>query len=322
MACRSLVALLLTLPLACAGGDDSPINTGFGSNPYMTQPSAGSDPGTSEPATGDPIRPDMGATSGATGGDSATTGSDPTSPATSGPSTTGPATTGPSTTGPMIACGDGQIEGMEECEGPDLDGQTCETLGFSGGTLTCTAGCLFDKTGCTSEGCGDSTVNGGEECDCGQVGSPCAQAQLAYKGCTNLPSPNGGNYHGGTLTCLSPQSCTFDKSKCQYCGDGVRNGPEACEGADLGGQTCQSLGYSGGGTLKCAANCLHDVSGCVQIVCGNGQCQAGEDSCNCPADCPDDLNSCSPCECGGGGGNCYCDVDCLFFGDCCFNGPC
>ena len=146
-------------------------------------------------------------------------------------------------------------------------------------------------------------------------------AQLGTVTCQNILSPNGGNYHGGTLTCGSPQNCTFNKTQCQYCGDGVRNGPEVCEGGDLGGQTCQGLGYSGG-ALKCSAGCTHDASACQNIVCGNGQCQAGEDSCNCPQDCPDDPNSCSPCQCGGSGGNCYCDQACVNFFDCCFNGPC
>jgi len=213
------------------------------------------------------------------------------------------------------------IEGMEECEGSDLDGQDCVSLGFSSGTLSCAPNCTFDKNKCVSESCGDGVKNGGEECDCGQQGSPCSMAQLGTVTCQNILSPNGGNYHGGTLTCGSPQNCTFNKTQCQYCGDGVRNGPEVCEGGDLGGQTCQGLGYSGG-ALKCSAGCTHDASACQNIVCGNGQCEAGEDSCNCPGDCPDDPNSCSPCQCGGSGGNCYCDQACVNFFDCCFNGPC
>jgi len=36
---------------------------------------------------------------------------------------------------------------------------------------------------------------------------------------------------------------------------------EACDGANLGGATCASLGYAGG-TLKCSADCRLDVSGC------------------------------------------------------------
>ncbi len=326
---RCLAAVLVIAALsACAGGEESTGKSGFGSSvPTTMPPPGGTDGGTSSPTssptsgTGDMIRPDFGGmTGGSTGDDPGTTTVDPgTSTGVDPTASTGPVTS--ATTGPQIKCGDAMIEGMEECEGADLDGQDCASLGFSSGTLTCAANCTFDKTKCVSESCGDGVKNGGEECDCGQQGSPCTTDQVGGQGCQNLVSPNGGSYHGGALICGSPQSCTFNKTQCQYCGDGVRNGPEACEGADLGGQSCQGLGFSSG-TLKCSASCTQDSSGCMNIVCGNGQCQAGEDSCNCPQDCPDDPNGCSPCECGGFSENCACDGSCAFFGDCCFNGPC
>ncbi|MBA3547946.1 MAG: hypothetical protein H0T76_15795 [Nannocystis sp.] len=325
MGLRSVAAVLVIAALsACAGGEESTGKSGFASSvPTTTPPPDGSEGGTSSPtsSTGEMIRPDMGGmTAGSTDEVAGTTAVDPdTSTGVDPSASTGPATG--STTGPMIKCGDAMIEDVEECEGADLNGQDCVTLGFSSGALSCAANCTFDKSKCVSESCGDAIKNGGEECDCGQQGSPCTADQLGGQGCQNLVSPNGGSYHGGALICGSPASCTFNKTQCQYCGDGVRNGPEACEGADLGGQSCQGLGFNSG-ALKCSATCTHDSSACMSIVCGNGQCQAGEDSCNCPLDCADDPNSCSPCQCGGDGGNCYCDAACVNFGDCCFNGPC
>ncbi len=38
--------------------------------------------------------------------------------------------------------------GRAECTSTDLQGQTCETLGFTGGTLGCDASCSFDTSGC------------------------------------------------------------------------------------------------------------------------------------------------------------------------------
>ncbi len=45
------------------------------------------------------------------------------------------------------------------------------------------------------------------------------------------------------------------------CGNGVREGGEQCDGADLGGATCASQGFSGG-TLACKGNCAFDTAGC------------------------------------------------------------
>lgn len=46
------------------------------------------------------------------------------------------------------------------------------------------------------------------------------------------------------------------------CGDGVREGEEECDGADLGGSTCAAIPGFVGGTLACAESCTFDVSAC------------------------------------------------------------
>ncbi len=58
------------------------------------------------------------------------------------------------------------------------------------------------------------------------------------------------------------------------CGDGVKNGTEACDGTDLGGATCAALGFIGG-TLRCDADCNYDTSGCSS--CGDGTKDEGEE---------------------------------------------
>ena len=47
-----------------------------------------------------------------------------------------------------------------------------------------------------------------------------------------------------------------------YCGDGVTGAGETCDGTDLGGQSCEGLGFVGGG-LGCTAGCVFDTAGCV-----------------------------------------------------------
>jgi hypothetical protein len=48
------------------------------------------------------------------------------------------------------------------------------------------------------------------------------------------------------------------------CSDGTKNGSEQCDGLDLGGASCNSLGYTMGGTLGCTAACQYDISPCCQ----------------------------------------------------------
>ncbi|HEY2387745.1 MAG TPA: hypothetical protein VGK30_12350 [Candidatus Binatia bacterium] len=54
------------------------------------------------------------------------------------------------------------------------------------------------------------------------------------------------------------------------CGNGVARGDEQCDLGDLRGQTCQSLGFPGGGVLQCSnasggTDCTFDTSNC-QVV--------------------------------------------------------
>jgi beta-lactamase superfamily II metal-dependent hydrolase len=64
-------------------------------------------------------------------------------------------------------CGDMIVKGGEVCDGVNLDGASCESLGYSGGSLACASDCSFDTSGCYSVtvSCGDGVVNGSEECE-------------------------------------------------------------------------------------------------------------------------------------------------------------
>jgi cysteine-rich repeat protein len=202
-------------------------------------------------------------------------------------------------------CGDSLVqEGEgETCDGGNLNGQTCQSLGYGGGTLACGAECAYDTDGCTNV-CGNGLVEGDEGCDddgvvpgdgcsatctvedgwecagtspslctpiCGDgqlVGDEsCDGANLDQKTCESL------NYHAGTLVCAS--DCTLDTSDCEAagrCGDGELQGGfgEVCDGAQLDGATCESLGYHGG-TLACASDCLSfNLTSCeAQGRCGD-----------------------------------------------------
>ena len=53
-------------------------------------------------------------------------------------------------TATVPGCGDNIIEGIEQCDGSDLGGSTCASLGFAGGDLSCNANCDFDVSKCTN----------------------------------------------------------------------------------------------------------------------------------------------------------------------------
>jgi len=196
-------------------------------------------------------------------------------------------------------CGDGILETDhgELCDLFELDDQTCQTMGFSGGALSCRSDCSFNTEGCLSV-CGDGRVEPDEGCDDGnrEVGDGCDAFCLVEPGyaCGEEPSEcdtvcgdsliagdevcdfrtlSGLNcqsfgYYGGALGCSS-DCMDFDKTDCaRYgtCGDGMLQGPhgEDCDGAELGGATCWSLGYSqASGDLLCTEYCRFDEALCV-----------------------------------------------------------
>lgn len=89
------------------------------------------------------------------------------------------------------------------------------------------------------------------------------------------------------------------------CGDGAIQGAELCDGAALGGATCESLGYARG-ALACDATCRRDASACVAAVCGDGASEGSE-----PCD-GTDLRGATCASIGGGflGGILACSTTC------------
>lgn len=134
-------------------------------------------------------------------------------------------------------CGDGVVEGSEECDLTELGGATCgDVLPGRTGTLACSDECTFDTAGCS---CGDSVEQLGEECDCG------SDAQNLPSGCTAV---NGGANANCDASCLS----------IDLCGDGVRTGAEECDCGDSAMVTAPAAGcavYNGDLNATCDSGC-------------------------------------------------------------------
>jgi len=110
---------------------------------------------------------------------------------------------------------------------------SCGKIGFSFGTPIC----------------GDNSCNGSETVNnCPQDCSVCGDGQ-----CTG--NENNSN-------------CCTDCGTCADCGDGNIDSGEQCDSGNLGGQTCQGLGFDSG-TLGCKSNCTFDTSSCTDGSIGN-----------------------------------------------------
>jgi hypothetical protein len=175
-------------------------------------------------------------------------------------------------------CGNDTVEGAEECDGTDLADQDCVSLGlgFDGGTLGCSKACEFDTSACTSEGPAcvepqDFCADPADDCVCngcvddGSCGSDDCVCDDCYLqgfcgGDVCLDDGACDPYLEGCLCadCAEHPECLDNPT----CGDGVIAPPETCEGDDLGGQDCLSLGFTGG-TLVCDGACNLDDTGCT-----------------------------------------------------------
>jgi cysteine-rich repeat protein len=254
-----------------------------------------------------------GSTSGTTGsgGSSTTTGTG--GGAGTGGSTTSVGGGGSSTTGSggmggvggaPVGCGNGVHEGMEECDGADLNGKSCADFGYSNPSgLGCDPSCHFDSSSCKTI-C-DGTLEPGEVCDgmnlnghtCSELGFSnaaglkCVGCQLDSSGCKSacngMLEPgevcDGANLNNHTClefgsaspNGLSCKNCQLDPSTCSAsCGNGMLEPGEICDSPHLDGHTCQELGYSNPLGLTCT-NCALDPTGCVP-TCNNGMLEPTE----------------------------------------------
>ena len=193
-------------------------------------------------------------------------------------------------------CGNGAVDPGEDCDKTDLNNQKCTTRGFTGGTLKCTSQCRFDTSACTGTGtkkgfgqlCSDPqdcatglvcvvTTSGDQNgycaakcsstqpCPSTPAGARCILKTSSSDICGWACTPGGAACPTG-LNCVafgSGHICSGGAgSTPAKCNNGQVESGEECDGSDLGGGSCQKLGYSGG-TLKCTSSCRYDTAACT-----------------------------------------------------------
>jgi len=102
--------------------------------------------------------------------------------------------------GNTSSCGNLVIDSPEECDGTDVGGETCISIGFGPGTLDCTPKCEFDTTSCAAA-------------ECNLVSQDCsAPTESCYVGASGLEClPTG--------TATEGQACDFPAQN--QCGEGL-----------------------------------------------------------------------------------------------------
>ncbi len=149
-------------------------------------------------------------------------------------------------------CGNGIIDGTEQCDLTQLGPHTCQTFGYEAGVLSCNpATCTFNFANCGD--CGDGKRDIGEQCD---------GTDLGGFGCTDFA------FDKGQLGC--GDMCTYDFSQCAFgfCGD------QQCD-ADEDGTSCPedclpSCGQNGCTTGETCASCPAECGVCtMEVVGGN-----------------------------------------------------
>ena len=233
------------------------------------------------------------------------------------------------------SCGDGVIDGGEDCDGSDLGGASCESLGFTAGSLACLGDCTLDVSNCSL--CGDGMIEGSEECDTGALGGAscedvgcgaglpdCSESCfLSFASCTDCAMCDDNGVCDAGENCSScPNDCVSGSGG--SCGDGVcepARGEDclSCANDCLGRQQGRaSARYCCGdgagqnpidcGDPRCSAG--NAACGDVAFCCGDGTCADGpEDSFSCPLDCGAPP-SCGDASCDPSEDRCSCPQDC------------
>jgi hypothetical protein len=211
-------------------------------------------------------------------------------------------------------CGNGDVDEGEQCDGENLGGNTCESLGYTGGTLRCldfalggvNFACQFITNDCTTTDCGNGEVDSDETCetcpedvDSNPDECACGSQTLCGNDCTSCET---GICQDGT--CQTDPCEGVVCGDCETCSDGVCN-PMNCDD----GNACTTNDRCEYGGCFYDETSIDDGNACTDDFCDSGTgevshvssiCDDGDactdDSCDSTIGCVYKPNSNSGCD--------------------------
>jgi hypothetical protein len=141
-------------------------------------------------------------------------------------------------------CGNGAIDGGEDCDLGTLNGATCVSESFAGGVLSCGDGCVFDTSGCwaarfvdNADGTITDNVSGlmwEKKTELGGGSSTCPGGAT----CGNPHDVDNRYYWSGTCTVATSKRCQPTSAASALCTASVEGDPDGCSECTGGDGTC------------------------------------------------------------------------------------
>ena len=183
-------------------------------------------------------------------------------------------------------CGNHSVDSGEVCDGTNLNGKTCESKGYSSGTLKCSDNCKsFNIADCANS----SSINSCTDSDGSDIKtSPYTKGYVTGKNANGVSYKYydecsgsglqinemwcyefGDGKEFGKLVYTCPNGCVdgaCKKSDSSLCGNGIIDSGEVCDGENLNSKTCASANEGENG-LKCSSDCQSfDKSNCLSTT--------------------------------------------------------
>lgn len=153
-------------------------------------------------------------------------------------------------------CGNGNIDGGEECDGTNLNGNNCSSLGYYYGNLKCSEDCSFDKSLCSYGYVGSSDESSSD------ISFVCGNGVNEVVG--QCDDGNNENGDGCSSNCLieSRWTCRDNSNSLSLCG------PDSCSivYSDTGYNSSYLLTYINEVITNVSTN---DSVSCVYLTRGN-----------------------------------------------------